>query len=161
MVTSAASIVLLLKVVAKALYWKISFSVNELWKTQMSALNDSSKILISHYVSLLTLCIKLINFHPGYRNSFLQIVASDLLKTCDFFFFFCVKCIIQITIFSVSIIPFAWFVAGHDFSDFITVPLAAGAYLTQEETVQATTTKLTTHFGAVQIGVYCCACPAL
>lgn len=128
----------------------------------MSALHDSSKILISHHVSLLTLCIKLINFQPGYRNSFLQIVASDLLKTWDFFFFFfCVRCIIQITIFSVSIIPFAWFVSGHDFSDFITVPLAARAYLTQEETVQATTTKLTTHFGAVQIGVYCHTCPAL
>lgn len=30
------------------------------------------------------------------------------------------------------------------FSDFITVPLAAGAYLTQEETVQPANTKLTT-----------------
>lgn len=124
----------------------------------MSALNDSWKILISHRASLLTLCIKLINFQLKYRNSFLQIVASDLLKTWGFFG---VRSIIQITIFSVIIIPFTWFVAGHDFSDFTTVPLAAGAYLSQEETVQPTNTKMITHFGAVQSVVCCCTCPAL
>lgn len=120
--------------------------------------NDSWNILISHHVSLLTLCMRLINFQPRYRNSFLQLVTSDLLKTWAFF---CVRSITQITIFSVIITPFARFVTGHDFSHFITVPLAAGAYLSQKETVQPGNTKLTIYFGAVQSVVHWCTCPAL